>query len=327
MADAVLLIVINLFSIYIAAHYMILTKRTDDSRQVLMQEVQQSVSYTPSFQARRRIIMIAWFLLLVALNISYWVLQKGGATARICGMLFIAFALVFEALFVGIEENSIKQYQKINERLLGSQAEYYERQYEAIAGFQDAMRRQRHEYKNRNLTLLAMARKQDCEGIIRFIEEEQMQPSMHFFSINCGNFTVDSVLNYEIEVAKKHEVDVKTIISVPADMDVNDTILCGILGNAMDNAIDACRRLKPSERRIEFLMKVEKHNLFIEVRNRFDGVVAYNNGQLLSRKEDSMNHGIGIRVMKEMIRRVNGTLETFWDDSWFTLRIVIYHVI
>lgn len=327
MADGVLLIVINLFSVYIAAHYMILTKRGGDSRQVLMDEVQQSVSYTPSFQTRRRMIMIAWLLLLVALNIGYWILQKGGATARVCGMLFIAFTLVLEALFVSIEENSIKQYQKINERLLGNQAEYYERQYEAIAGFQDSMRKQRHEQKNRNLLLLAMAKKQDCDGIIRMIEEEQKQPLMQMFEVNSGNFTVDAVLNYEADVAKKYEVDVQTKVSVPIDMDVNDTILCGVLGNALDNAIDACRRLPASERRIEFLMKVEKHNLFIEVKNRFDGVVAYDNGRLLSRKEDSINHGIGIRVMEEMIRRVNGTLETFWDEAWFTLRIVIYHVI
>ncbi len=321
MADEVLLVVINLFSVYIALHYLLLSRREDDNRQEIMEGVQISV------KTRRKLIFLAWFLLLIVLNVSCFLLQRGDPTARVFGMLFIAFTLVLEALFVGIEENSIKQYQKMNERLLGSQAEYYERQYEAIAGFQDAMRKQRHEWKNRNLMLLALAKKQDCEGIVRMIEEEQNVFYDQMFAVNSGNFTVDAVLNYEAEVAKHQNTEVKLSVSVPSDMDVNDTILCGVLGNAMDNAIDAGTHLPAERRRIELLMKVEKHNLFIEVKNRFDGVVAYSGGRLLSRKEDSRNHGIGIRVMEEMIRRVNGTLETFWDEEWFTLRIVIYHVI
>ncbi len=321
MADEVLLIVINLFSVYIAAHYLILSRREDDNRQEMMEGILISA------KTRRKLIFLAWFLLLIALNVSCFLLQKGEPIVRVCGMLFIAFTLVLEALFVGIEENSIKQYQKINERLLGSQAEYYERQYEAIAGFQETMRKQRHEWKNRNLMLLSLAKKQDYEEIIRVIEEEQTVFHEQVFTVNSGNFTVDAVLNYETEVAKRQNTEVKLSISVPSDMDVNDTILCGVLGNAMDNAIDAAMHLPPEKRQIEFLMKVEKHNLFIEVKNRFDGVVAYSDGRLLSRKEDSKNHGIGIRVMEEMIRRVNGTIETFWDEEWFTLRVVIYHVI
>lgn len=73
-------------------------------------------------------------------------------------------------------------------------------------------------------------------------------------------------------------------------------------------------------------MKVERHNLFLEVKNSYDGVVDFRNGVLVTRK-DGRGHGIGIRVMEEMIHRVNGTLETMWDAFEFTLRIVIYHVI
>ena len=74
-------------------------------------------------------------------------------------------------------------------------------------------------------------------------------------------------------------------------------------------------------------MKVEKRNLMLEVKNRFDGMVETRHGHLLSSKPDAAEHGIGLRVMEELLRQADGTMETTWDESWFTLRMILYHVI
>lgn len=324
MADAVLLIVMNLFPIYIGMHYVMMTKHSD-SMPGMWEETKKQ--FGPSEKARRRLVMAAWLFLWIAQNASYGILQVGNDIVRIFCMLFIAFTLVLEILFMTQEENTMKQYQEFNEKLLGNQAEYYERQYRAIAGVQDAMHRQRHEQKNRNLELLGLARQGDCQGIIRLLEEQQKGIENKWTAVSTGNFTVDAVLNYELSLARDNEIAVESEVSVPNELDVNATVLCGILGNALDNAIDACCRLEEKKRKIHLLLKVEKHNLFFEVKNSYDGVVKCRDGRLVTRKEDSRGHGLGIRVMEEMIHRVNGTLETIWDDSCFTLRIVLYHVI
>ncbi len=325
MADAVLLLVMNLFPVYIGIHYVLMT-RDKNGLSRLWEDGGAGRRCVPSPKARRRLIIAAWLFLWAAQNISYAIMQQGNDTVRIFCMLFIAFTLVLEILFMTQEENSLKDYQEFNEKLLGNQAEYYERQYRAVAGFQDAMHRQRHEQKNRDLTLLALARQGNCEELVRILEEGQRKAEAQRPAVSTGNFTVDAVLNYELAIAKEKGIAVETDISVPNELDVNATVLCGILGNAIDNAIDACCRVDEEYRKIRLLMKVERHNLFLEIKNSYDGVVDFRNGVLVTRK-DGRGHGIGIRVMEEMIHRVNGTLETMWDAFEFTLRIVIYHVI
>ena len=328
MDDIILLVVLNLFPAYMGIHYARMTGKQNHPSRSLTEEVRQDVSIGISFRMRRRLVLIAWFLLWIMINVVYFALQRGNDTVRVAGMLFIAFALVLETLFLIQEEEALKQDQELSARILRSQADYYERQYRTIAAWQDAARRQRHERKNQALYLLSLAEKGDCQAIIRHLEQEQQGESMRGKSkVTTGNFTVDAVLNYELEEADKLGIRVSSTVSVPGDLDISGTILCGILGNALDNAMEACARLDQDERQMEIWMKVEKLNLMIEVRNRYDGVVNVREGRLLSRKEDRQTHGIGIRVMEEMIRQTNGTLETDWDENWFTLRIVVYHVI
>lgn len=327
MDDVILLIVLNLFPAYMGIHYAGLTKPWKKEGQTLTEDVRNSADFGMTLRSRRRLILFVWLFLWILINLVYVILQRGNGTVRAIGMMFIAFTLVFETLFLLQEESVIKQDQEINARLLGYQADYYERQYRAIAAYQDEARKQRHEWKNKSLLLLAMARRGACGEMIRLLEEDQQMKAADMPAVNTGNFTVDAVMNYEIGQAEKQNIEVKTTIAIPDEMDINGTVLCGILGNALDNAMEGCMRLEPDKRKIRIWMKVEKRNLMIEVRNSFDGVVSVRNGRLVSRKEDSENHGIGIRVMEDMIRRTNGTLETLWDNQWFTLRVVVYHVI
>lgn len=325
MDDAVLLLIMNLFPVYIGIHYVLMTRDKNGCSR-FWEDKGAGRRFMPSSKARRRLIITAWLFLWAAQNISYAILQQGNDVVRIFCMLFIAFTLVLEILFMTQEENSLKDYQEFNEKLLGNQAEYYERQYHAIVGFQDAMHRQRHEQKNRDLMLLALARQGNCKELVRILEEGQRKAEAQRPAVSTGNFTIDAVLNYELSLAREKGIAVETDISVPNELDVNATVLCGILGNAIDNAIDACCRVDEKYRKIRLWMKVERHNLFLEVKNSYDGVVDFRNGILVTRK-DGRGHGIGIRVMEEMIHRVNGTLETMWDAFEFTLQIVIYHVI
>ena len=111
-------------------------------------------------------------------------------------------------------------------------------------------------------------------------------------------------------------------------MEVADSVLCGVLGNALDNAIEACDRVSEKERLVKIFMKVERKDLFIEIKNRYDGTIfKAQDGRLISRKENPQEHGMGLRIMHELLEHADGNVETMWDEHVFTLRVMIYHVI
>lgn len=78
-------------------------------------------------------------------------------------------------------------------------------------------------------------------------------------------------------------------------------------------------------------MRKERHerkNLFIEIKNRYDGTIfKAQDGRLISRKENPQEHGMGLRIMHELLEHADGNVETMWDEHVFTLRVMIYHVI
>lgn len=206
------------------------------------------------------------------------------------------------------------------------QLQYYAKQYEALSHFQETMRKERHERKNRNMELLMLAKKGAFDALICRLNEEQILMTPH--SSTTGNRTVDAVLDFEKAVAREKKIEVEESISIPREMEVADSVLCGVLGNALDNAIEACDRVSEKERLVKIFMKVERKNLFIEIKNRYDGTIfKAQDGRLISRKENPQEHGMGLRIMHELLEHADGNVETMWDEHVFTLRVMIYHVI
>ena len=188
------------------------------------------------------------------------------------------------------------------------------------------MRKERHERKNRNMELLMLAQKGAFDALICRLNEEQSLMTPH--SSTTGNRTVDAVLDFEKAVAREKKIEVEESISIPREMEVADSVLCGVLGNALDNAIEACDRVSEKERLVKIFMKVERKNLFIEIKNRYDGTIfKAQDGRLISRKENPQEHGMGLRIMHELLEHADGNVETMWDEHVFTLRVMIYHVI
>ena len=95
--------------------------------------------------------------------------------------------------------------------MTGRQLQYYAKQYEALSHFQETMRKERHERKNRNMELLMLAQKGDFDSLICRLKEEQSLMTPH--ASTTGNRTVDAVLGFE--KVKEKKIEVEESISIP----------------------------------------------------------------------------------------------------------------
>ena len=306
MTDFLLVILINFFALYTTVQYLSVLKKEGKGNYYLH--------------------LIPHFLLWCVLNGCSAILVRTQGALALFAAAVAGTILLFETLFVFQKEEAWKEKARRKEYMISRQLQYYARQYEALSHFQEAMRKERHERRHRNLELLTLVQKGNLGAVEERLKEEQAllapRPSM------TGNRTVDAVLGFEQALAKEKKITVEEHISIPRDMEVSDSVLCGVLGNALDNAIEACSRLKEEERVIKIFMKVERKNLFIEIKNYYDGtILATQDGRLISRKENPQEHGMGLRIMHELLDHADGNLETKWDERVFTLRVMIYHVL
>lgn len=306
MTDLLLVILINFFALYTTSQYLAVLKKEE--------------------QKKTWRCILPHFLLWCVLNTCCLILIRTKGVFSLFSAAVAAIILLFETIFAFQKEEAWKEKTRRREYMTSRQLQYYAKQYEALSHFQETMRKERHERKNRNMELLMLAQKGAFDALICRLNEEQSLMTPH--SSTTGNRTVDAVLDFEKAVAREKKIEVEESISIPREMEVADSVLCGVLGNVLDNAIEACDRVSEKERLVKIFMKVERKNLFIEIKNRYDGTIfKAQDGRLISRKENPQEHGMGLRIMHELLEHADGNVETMWDEHVFTLRVMIYHVI
>lgn len=277
---------------------------------------------------RRLLFLGGWTVLWFMILILYYCLIYGNNRIQILSACGIFSVLLVSSVLFGFYDRIQEDVDdRVRDAMYQQQLEYYSRQYEDISRTQQETRKMRHELKNQYILIQALAEKGDCAAII------QMMSQMHqdvegLVRCKTGNLAVDAVINYKIAAALEDGIQFDLNLNIPTQFDINDVKLCGLLGNAIDNAIEACRRIQNGEKRIQISMAVQKKNLFIEVKNPYDGdLVQDSKGKLLTRKEQAANHGFGISIMEELLRNNYGTMETVWDGREFCLRMILYMVI
>ena len=116
-------------------------------------------------------------------------------------------------------------------------------------------------------------------------------------------------------------------MDVPTSLPFDEADLCIVLGNALDNAIEACLRGEVLEPYVELKIKYDVGNLIIIVENSFDGTIKKNHqGKILTRKKKIKNHGIGIDSMKRVVEKYHGFFDVEDSDGKFRLKCILYSV-
>lgn len=105
---------------------------------------------------------------------------------------------------------------------------------------------------------------------------------------------------------------------------MNPLDLVCIIGNALDNAVEALERIPDKKRQIISVKIAPVSNLVqILIENTFDGKMKTADGQLLTRKRDAQNHGFGVRSIRATTEKYGGYASTATEGDNFILNILI----
>lgn len=184
----------------------------------------------------------------------------------------------------------------------------------------------KHNMKNNLVSILAYAENREYEKIIRFVNEIMDEGGMAIAAVsNTGNIVIDSLIGYWYMTAQKKEIDFSVDIRVPMMMPFKGADMCLILGNLLENAVEAAQKVD-GKRYIKIKMKYDKNNLLLFVVNNYkEQLVKAKNNRLKSTKRDARNHGVGLPSVYRTVLKYHGTVVI--EDSvpeQFKIRVLLY---
>lgn len=188
------------------------------------------------------------------------------------------------------------------------------------------IRDMRHNIKSTLISILAYAENGDTKKIADYISEILESNGVKSESIsNSGNIVIDSLIDYWATVSEKDGIEYSVNISVPMEMSFKGADVCLILGNLLENAVEAARKAE-GKKQIRIQIKYDRNNLLVFVENTYNGnIIKLNDNQLKSTKEDVENHGVGLPSVYRAVSKYQGTVAI--EDSvsgWFRVRVVLY---
>ncbi len=138
-----------------------------------------------------------------------------------------------------------------------------------------------------------------------------------------GNMIIDSILNVKLKEAMDKGIQININIKIPKQLNIDSFDITVILGNILDNAINAAYDNQISKV-IQMGMIYNRKRLFIDLRNTYNAIIRVQSKGLSTIKKDNILCGTGLRNVRHIVKRYNGMIDIDYDENWFRTRIMIY---
>lgn len=141
--------------------------------------------------------------------------------------------------------------------------------------------------------------------------------------IKTGNVMVDVILNSKISLAKAKNINVNAKAIVPKELKILEIDLCVVIGNLLDNAIEANLKIdQENDRFIRVYVDVFKGQLYISIQNANGGIIK-KSGKTYYSTKSSTTHGFGLKRIDNIVNKYNGYINRQNEEGVFATEIML----
>lgn len=207
------------------------------------------------------------------------------------------------------------------EQMLGMQERYYR----ALQEHQERVRRLQHDMKNHCRAMAGMLERGDAGGALSYVRELTEGVEAAPEVIDCDNQLLGALLNDRLGPCEAHGVAVSACVMMPARCGVSSIDLCILVGNLLDNAIEACERMRGGDARrfIDADIRQRGPFLCVTVSNSYAGAVRLKGTRYLTTKGDDVHHGIGLTNVQMVVDKYDGRLKIDHESGVFTVTALL----
>ena len=210
----------------------------------------------------------------------------------------------------------------IDRRIGAFQNDLMEKHVTEVENIYRQMRGWRHDYHNHIQTLKAYRALGESESIDAYLDALETDLTGVDTLIKSGNVMVDAILNSKLSLAKNRKIAINAKAIVPKSIAISEIDLCVIIGNLLDNAIEACLRLEDEDMRfIRVYMDLKRENLYLSITNASGGEVSKQDGRYVSGKGE--HHGFGLMRVDRIVDKYAGYIKRRDEDGAFTAEVLL----
>lgn len=190
--------------------------------------------------------------------------------------------------------------------------------YQSLRREERQLRTLRHDLRNHLTALRGLVELGEGDQALRYIDQMTDSPALRGGRRLCENDAANAVLSAKAEAMGRAGLAADFSVSLPRELPLADADLCALLGNALDNAMEAAQQAE--DKTVTLRCRTEKGLFMLRVENAYAGELS---PDLATTKADKAAHGFGLAGMREIAERLGGSLEVRANGGRFQLVVCL----
>lgn len=257
----------------------------------------------------------SWFLILISIGtalIGVLTVNENSSYDYLIALILL-FINFLNFYIYNLEQESFKAHHKL--KLIETSNYAYQNQIKIMNESQQKIRFLRHDFYRHINKLKLLSEENDIQSIKQYLNEMEDAVVIKKEYLKTGNEDVDSLLNYELSLADEFGAEIIYDVNLPEKLNISSFDMTIILGNLMDNAIEA---LKHSEKKLLTVsIRYNKGIIRIDIENSYNSTYR--------KKNDGKEHGIGLLSVENTLQKYHGKLEAYPEESKYHTTAIFYN--
>ena len=218
----------------------------------------------------------------------------------------------------------------VDRRIAAYQSDLLERQYREVEQIYRTMRGWRHDYHNHIQAIRALAAEARASGdpaCLKKLEDYLSALNSELCEVDTvlktGNVMVDAILNSKLSLLRSKGIEINAKATVPRELKLSEVEFFAVMGNLLDNAMEACLRQPEGERRfVRLYIGALKGQLYLSVSNSSGGEVRRSGRTYLSTKGEP-SHGFGLVRIDRIVEKYGGYVNRQNEEGVFATEVLL----
>ena len=247
-------------------------------------------------------------------------------TEKVADIAISTDLLIIALIFLGLNillYTLLFQISRLHKRnhslmLLSAIEKHEEEKYQEALSLWTSAEKIRHDHKHHMIAISTMIDEGEFDECRKYVDEYLVKNKTHNGFSRSGN----SVIDYMIDAKFANLSDFQIIVTGSPKIlsDIQDTDLASLMGNILDNAIEAQEEVK--NKYIELSFSQHNNDRIIVCKNSIETSVLQHNKELKTTKK-SHGHGYGSIIIADVVKKYNGLIQYFEEDKIFGIQIII----
>lgn len=230
---------------------------------------------------------------------------------------WIIFSIILLSAVILYRVNRQYEIEKEIVRLKTDQAEILERDYQALRRTYADNAKLYHDLNNHIEVIYQCLSKGDNQEAMRYCEDLRTPVREISQTVWTGDKAIDYLISSKMTLAEQEHIKTTVNIEYPHNTNIRSVDLTTILGNLLDNALEAVEIAPDNLRFLNLTVRRINAMLIIKVENGCSEIPVQEDGKWLTSKTDKAFHSWGLKSVQSAAERYDGTINTEYKDSVF----------